>query len=31
MNVGDLNKSLYICIYKNNIYYDFKEKINIRK
>ena len=31
MNVGHLNKILYICIYKNNIYYDFKEKINIRK
>lgn len=31
MNVGHLNKILYVCIYKNNIYYDFKEKINIRK
>ena len=31
MNVGHLNKILYIYIYINNIYYDFKEKINIRK
>ena len=31
MNVGHLNKILYIYIYKNNIYYDFKEKINLRK
>ena len=26
MNVSHLNKILYIYIYKNNIYYDFKEK-----